>query len=347
MMRKLLRVLGVILMVLSGLFVLSCLITGWLLITGTEGSRLLNAVTLLFMLAVCGGLFVLGHRLYKRNNADTARYRGRSARPEAVVPRPEAKTPALTLQEPGATLFNDPCANRSRESALESISVSFVQGVPCVTVSVGWNEGYHGGGAGECEPIPEALWPDLTPAALRNWVQTAFSDGYLKIIEWSVFERNPELEVWCRMVRNWYGLRLPPALLPAENPFKPLLENVGPDGLEDASGVRLWLRLKEGAEATDALRALAEWLKAHPAQGDARTCFLLVEDRRLAEPLPKDVIALCNRYDIRVAAVQRDRLRGLTGAKDYQLGTREWPGSADDAATYGEWWLSETHQQKG
>ena len=59
------------------------------------------------------------------------------------------------------------------------------------------------------------------------------------------------------------------------------------------------------------------------------------------EPLPEAVTALCASREIRAATVQRDRLRGLTDGKEYRLGAREWPGSADDAATYGEWWLSE------
>ena len=157
-----------------------------------------------------------------------------------------------------------------------------------------------------------------------------------------------------------YGL--PEEVELVECPFAGRLETIGPDGLKDESPVALWLRPRAGAEAAGVISALAEWMsgsekraeelkKEHWLQywsitGYGRYLYaLLTEDRRWLDGVSDDVLELCRRKGgktICVAQLTGTGMRDLVNGTEYTLVYQEWPGSADDAATYGEWGLTES-----
>lgn len=339
-MKKLLRVLGIGLAAFFGFAFLAILFTFPRLIAEMEGTLPQNVAIGLAMLAVYAVLCWLGYRLYQRGKAEAAP-KPKPAPEPAPTPAPEQKPAPKPVPEEGTVLYYDKDANRSPRDALERLSLGFDQGVPRVSISVGWNEGTHGGGATLVREIPEALRAELTPEALREQMKGLCVPEGLEAADWDDSRVRGRMEAWCREVRRREALRLPEGLYLASHPFAYELHNIGPDGLDDESGVRLWLRLKDGADAEAALRDLGEWQQAHAEKGKACPCVLLTEDRELLKDTPVELRDGCKARGIRVATVEGTRLTDLVDGTAYILRYREWPGAADDAATYGKWWLEE------
>lgn len=363
-MKRLLRNLGAILMGFNGIAVVAVLLNAPAMLNGMKGTRSANAIVLLCMLAVYGALGYLGYRLYRRGKAGMEQAAASAVRKPAPVPtKPAEPTPAKPaeptpepaqpeptkpapeptaaaaqprLREPVAVLHYDRYADRNIDPTLSYLIAYLEKGMPKVRADWGWNEGLHGGGGGKTEAVPEAMWDSLTPASLRDWFFEAFHISEGKPCDGSLFD-NPKLEAWCRLVRQTREMGLPRQLLVLSNPFEYALKDVGPDGLTDASGVRLWLAPADEVEIEPALRALIAWAKEAQVEGEA--LFLLTENARLLERVPEDVLADCRDSHIHIALCEADCLRDLADGTVYSLKYRQWAGSADDAATYGEWWL--------
>ena len=138
--------------------------------------------------------------------------------------------------------------------------------------------------------------------------------------------------------------KLPDTLVFAENPFQPYLENFGPDGLRNHSGVSCWLKPAPGADLPDVLQDCMQWMDAHLAYYRSAKGFLhplycnqriviLLESEEIPDGLLRDPL-------IRLAVVRSETtLFDLWDQQEYTVQAVNYPGSADDAATYGEWYL--------
>ena len=135
----------------------------------------------------------------------------------------------------------------------------------------------------------------------------------------------------CYEVRKRALFAIPDCIYPIENPFR-VLDDVGPDGLEDDSDIGLWVKMKETAKVPDVIEALS-------ALDSSRIIVVMVE-----EPLvlsAKDQL-LCRQKRIWFGLlISADSIRNLVTGREYRVDYLEWPGAADDAATYGRWWLKD------
>lgn len=337
-MKKLLRIAGGAMMLLFGIGVAAVLVSAPKLITGAEGTPLRNAALVLLLLIAYGALFWLGFKLYQRGKGREAP----KAKPTPVKPlepiRPQLTTAASHVADGLVFLCCDEDSRRDPNATLERLVLSIRQGVPRVEVVAG-NDGHHGGEPCMMREMPEALRAELTPDSLLGWMREAFSTAILSSVDWSDPVVRARMENWCRRVREQEALNLPEGLYLTEPPFAAELEGVGPDGMEDRSGVRRWLRFKDGADVEAALRSLGDWQKANAEGGETRPIFVLTEEKKLLKDMPDELRDLCKAQNVRVATVEGKHLRDLVGGTSYSLQYREWPGQADDAATYGEWWL--------
>lgn len=138
--------------------------------------------------------------------------------------------------------------------------------------------------------------------------------------------------------------KLPDTLVFAENPFRTYLENFGPDGLRNHSGVSCWLKPTPGTDLYQVLQDAIEWQEMHLAYYRSAKTFLYptyCTDRIVilldTEAIPEEPISdsLIRFATVRSATVLYD----ICDQKEYPVRVAEYPGSADDAATYGEWYL--------
>ena len=138
--------------------------------------------------------------------------------------------------------------------------------------------------------------------------------------------------------------KLPDTLVFAENPFRTYLENFGPDGLRNHSGVSCWLKPAPGTDLVGVLQDCMRWQDAHLAYYRSAKGFLhplycnqriviLLESEEIPDGLLRDPL-------IRLAVVRSETtLFDLWDQQEYTVQAVNYPGSADDAATYGEWYL--------
>ncbi len=138
--------------------------------------------------------------------------------------------------------------------------------------------------------------------------------------------------------------KLPSTLVQAENPFDAYLDNFAPDGLLDRSGVSCWLKPTPGTDLYQVLQDAIEWQEMHLAYYRSAKTFLYptyCTDRIVilldTEAIPEEPISdsLIRFATVRSATVLYD----ICDQKEYPVRVAEYPGSADDAATYGEWYL--------
>ncbi|MBE7032865.1 MAG: hypothetical protein E7406_01380 [Ruminococcaceae bacterium] len=146
--------------------------------------------------------------------------------------------------------------------------------------------------------------------------------------------------------------KLPDAFKFTPNPFEDELEYVGPDGLDDHSGVSCWLSLVKDIDINEAVRLCSEWKKIHlefyktckiyniPEENCSKKVVILLNAEEPLPELTEETVSICKSEDIRVAFLKSNRvLYDISTQKEYTLTYNEYPGSADDAATYGEWYL--------
>lgn len=179
--------------------------------------------------------------------------------------------------------------------------------------------------------IPRELCASLTPGTLRPWAERTI--GKRCQILWEEYELSKSLISWCGRVRRFAGAGLPDCLYPEDPPF-PALEEIGPDGLSDESGVAVWARLKAG-------KSFRELMAVLPTLPQDRTIFVLTGQAPYDTPKLRDRLLL-DRSGVRYGfSLSEKRVRNLVDDRAYRLAYQQWPGSADDAATEGRWWLEE------
>ena len=154
---------------------------------------------------------------------------------------------------------------------------------------------------------------------------------------------------------------LPPIrCLEADDPARAIRRERDLDGVEDDTGIN-WLRIRESSSPEDALRefaALRAGVYAHEqlfssfSYGRPKPWFLLDEknvrlDRLTIILVPKNALVpeekkeelrgICEENRVRLAAAEDypESFRDLLFDRSYSLCVTEYPGSADDAATYG------------
>lgn len=134
-------------------------------------------------------------------------------------------------------------------------------------------------------------------------------------------------------------------------------ETDGLDGWSDASNVSCWLKLKAEAELSESIAECAEWISFNRTNNRnnldsdywfcrERSVILLDEEELAKVCLTPDETALCKKYDISVAVVRLSggyRVYDAVYQREFHVESEEWPGSVDDAATYGRWTLYPVH----
>ncbi len=126
-------------------------------------------------------------------------------------------------------------------------------------------------------------------------------------------------------------VKLPDCVYLAENPFREL-DNVGPEGLNNESGILYWVHMKEKTKVSSVIDALADL-------NYNQTIVVLVE--KAFSFSGKNRMRCLQSHIWFGMLTSPDTIIDFVSAREYRVGYQEWPGSADDSATYGRWWLSE------
>lgn len=146
-------------------------------------------------------------------------------------------------------------------------------------------------------------------------------------------------------------------------PFESYLESlkIGLDELSDSSGVSEWLHLDDSSDIHAAVAELIEWIsrnrtmneimqdKCHigntiyPALMRTRcrnSIMVVVEDDRVIEQLTEAEIARCREAKLSFCTIlSKNSLYDLLEKEKRVIECEEYPGSVDDAATYGRWYF--------
>lgn len=158
------------------------------------------------------------------------------------------------------------------------------------------------------------------------------------------------------------------------NPLDERLDDVGPDGLKDESGITCWIAVNDGGSAGESeTAALLKWKQKGMQEMEDRfdhskdlrtkryikfdfylitgTCMVLLPSERNIEDLPDKLVIDCLEAGIHFfvpSSQKRIDLIDLSTKEDLILVTQEWPGSADDAATYGSFdFIRTPHKEEG
>ena len=236
-------------------------------------------------------------------------------------------------------LYMDPEADKKAWHQLstvpEEISLCLTEGEPILFIRTITGTEYGPGKIGlesNCKTIsiPPELRGQLYVTKVQEWIETLREPFGPEII-WTDEYLRYALQEWCGNANQVTYQKAPEGFYSILNPFE-FLDCVGPDGLDDKSGISHWVRIKKGLLARDAVPAL----KAFEHSG----ILVVLED----DPkLPAGISAKEMKQN-RVwfgFLTGKDSIRDLVTEKEYLVRYHEWPGSADDAATYGEWWLME------
>lgn len=324
--------------------------------------------SLLILLALFAGMAILGSRLWRKNNAGAKKADAAVAAASdqrEVLPEPAAAPPeearvseaerkpvmarelrkACERRVPPAMehvlcLYEDLTADKTAFQMLsevcERVELGLREGEAILRVGICEGVEYGVGKMGierhsEEHPIPRELFLSLMPETLRPWVERTIGQSVHILWEEYGFARN--LNVWYGRVQRFAAVDLPDCLYPVDPPF-PELENIGPDGLHDESGVGVWARLKAG-------KSFRELMAALPSLPQNRTIFVLTGQAPYDTPILRDRLLL-DRAGVRYGySLSEERVKNLVDEREYRLAYQEWPGSADDAATEGSWWLEE------
>ena len=256
------------------------------------------------------------------------------------VAEPAAPKTPWEPQTPAAVLYTDEYAVHSARGSMQQLKAGIRMGTgkPGIYWVVGWNGGRHGEGAGGWKDLPEDVLANLNPDSFTDWVMKDFEDT-VSPADWADIRKKPQLAQWCQEVREYLQLSLPEDVLMVNNPFDAELSGVGPDGLYNRSGIRCWVGLKNPeqhiAQVVDQLLAWQE--KNRPKIGPDG-CFLMLKQGTVLDgQLTASQINRCKAAHLTMATMEDNLLLDLLSGTAYRLVTQEYPGSADDAATYGEW----------
>ena len=354
-MKKLQSAFGMILMFFGGIGAVSVFLSLFRMVNSRDMELSLPGRFLLwaFMLAFAVGVYWLGHRLYVKGGksirfpAEKTKKTEKTKKPAKPAKKHAAREDSPVFEVTGDGLFVIYLDGKAEEKAwyeyrmpvTRKIYADIREGVPAITC-----EGYlhHEIGNGrewiedtaETLEIPPELSADLTPEKLKAWLET---QNKRWPVPWDLPAFHSSAEEWCAIARRQTLMQAgaPGGAYAVRNPFY-WVDEVGPDGLYDESGIGCWLRLKKGAKPKEVLDALAE------------------------KPRDRDAVLLLDKNEHTGYLSQADRLRysdrkiwagqltgdgegiiDLVSEREYRVHTEEWPGSADDAATYGRWWLTE------
>ena len=364
-MKKFLSVLGVLLMTVNGFGCLILLVVLLQMLFSGDLTFTMAASFLLY-LALFAGLFYLGYRLRVGKKEQTRRPKNKapepSARPQTppqprTPPQPQARPaePAPAAQpaapEQSVRRYLRPvssedtvrlCRNDRAEteaahtlrSVFREVRLELRQGEPAL-VCDGVEGVEHGMGKfgvesrQETHALPPELRADLTPKTLESWVRQTL--GGRCEIPWEDRYMRWKLERWCGAVRRAAGNLLPAGLYPVDDPFA-VLEDIGPDGLKDESGIDIWARVRWDAKLPEIIAAFAQ----RPPE---QVIFVLTDSSADLSGEDRRQLDRCHVHFGYPTA--EDRVKDLVDGREYKIRYQEWPGSADDAATCGRWWLEE------
>ncbi len=378
-MKRILRILGVILMFFGTVGTLSMLSMSIPMLRDLEGSLLINIIVVLLLLAIQVGVFLLGLFLYGKGEAPGKNRIGKQpgggktanapvpaanpakpvVRSQAAAPPPSTssraaassstpaapqKTELQTLplpREPELVLFSDESAKQAVAEQMQSLApqrlrIFLRQGLPYASLETVQLAELFSGSLYREElrelPIPGKLARSFETKPLIAWIEKQFPE--LQQSNWKRELDRPGLYRQFQALRQAAALHLPDCVYPVPNPFS-FLDEVGPDGLEDRSDIACWLYRKEELPAAELIRQLNHI-------GQKGKLILLLDDPHTADGLTEEQKALCLARDIYLAVLSgEDTFTDLIRMTAYTIKTLEWPCSADDAATYGEWWLEE------
>ncbi len=331
------RVLGGILMIPSAVALAAFL---WNLIVRFDPE--VDTAFNILMLAVYAGIFFLGYRIFgfKKKTLEPDRAAAPEQKPAGKREPPRAvSAPAAVWvpEEDSVRLYSDSSARFSKKPALSSLVLRCDQGTPVMICATAWDDGRGGDTDGKRAELPPELLSDLNVQALISWLQDQL-EGLAGDVDWTAVAGAPGLAGWIAGVRHAQSLDLPPSLYPVSNPFEKELEHVGPDGLRERSTERLWVGKKNDTDMTRALTALLTWQEEHRPKFGTREAWLLIRSNRPADgAVSSDLAARCAAAGVKLAARRGDELHEFLSGTDWRLYTAEYPGQADDAATYGEW----------
>ena len=353
-MKKILSILGLILMLFNGIAVISLLGTLPSVFREEQAGGIL--LSYLLMIVIFGGLFYLGYRLNASNGGAAAADHKTEKPAAAKMPKQQKTTKPVKREKTGrrgdddnkpkvgrdeVLMYWDPNAEKatrySGRSTLYEVRACMQEGKPIVRgisyvyIEIGVGKFWTETETDNAE-IPADMLGRLSFDVLREWLSSYRRKWN---IDWDDMSLRQKMSIWCWQVSELASSKVPDCVYPVLNPFE-WLEDVGPDGLRDESGIGLWLRMKENVTASEAIRALAmtqrKWKIA-----------ILTEDENLLKKdsdLNAEALSLCERSGIIFCyRTGSDTFRDLVDMGMYRVKTEEWPGAADDAATYGRWWL--------
>ncbi len=332
-MRRFLRGLGIGLMIYGVIGVVAILFNAVSMVRDMTGTRLQNTIVTIFMLAFCAGLFFAGAKL---RDANAERRGGKAADAPQSAGTPSSGEDGRRPSDPAkAAPASERKEMKEQAAPVHSAASDTAESEDAVRLRE------------EKRRRNEALLEERRREAEK------------RLEERRQREARKREEENRRIGELQRKLELPEGLSLSRNPFEGLLSRIGPDGLTDRSGVKMWLKAQSGADALETLRALTGWIGRFGAlTGDLKSQFadvwwivfsplgyiyvVLTEDEHALDGRREAAKALCEGRNIWYAAERGEGLIDLITGRAYALEYEEWPGSADDAATYGEWDLNET-----
>ena len=366
-MRKILRGLGKVLMCIAAFGFLVTLICSFPMARDMGLSLLENLLIILSMLLMYLGLFFIGSLINKAGCKEPKQKKSspvtqavkqaQSQKPPtpviqaaapvpSVQPQPAEGTDALPSALPLPETFRmvlyrdasarDEASLRDGEAVPELLELVVREGTPLTLVkSVSLGELFSGSMYREEQKeteIPKAMRSSLSFDGFFSWVEKTLPGLQKK--NWRDAADRDVLDRFCKLVRRLAAMPVRRWVYYAEAPFTDL-KYLGPDGLRDLSGITFWLVHKEGAKPGRTLEEAAAIAK------DGKT-VLLTEKPELFAAAVKEKQSELQKADLMVCILlQYDLLLDLVSGKRYRFYGDEWAGSADDAATYGRWWLKE------
>ena len=241
------------------------------------------------------------------------------------------------------SIYKDPNAAKSawrstipHEITPEEVFLDFRYGCPVLTfcglehIEIGNGMEYLDDHLDTLE-IPGAMRAGLSFGELKEWILTNGKRWPVRweTIDWDMLKK--DLDLWCLLVRERAGFRLPVCVYPVSCPFLSLFGRRP----EDHSGIVQWLRVIENYDLSKAIHTLSTY-------GFGGPVAILTGDANLLKDLSYQDLDLCVRSKILFALVTaEDRFRDLVTLREYRVETLSQPGSADGAEAGRYWYLTE------
>ena len=135
-----------------------------------------------------------------------------------------------------------------------------------------------------------------------------------------------------------------------QNPFEEYLKHLGLDGLTNRSYISCWLALNENIDINEAVKICIDWKRLHLSYYEKNKSIKIPHIRNCEQgirivvdsnkELSEETLNICKDENIHfVVIISEDTLYDLVTQHNCSVEYEEYPGSADDAATYGIWYL--------